>query len=104
MLAFGAAIFCDPSCNNDAAGPVWEAVRHWRGPAFVESNGRSYKGDRKTALVIPGSCVADASQDCEDASNGLFEILRMAAFGRRTVLAAFTVSGLFELTAEGAIL
>jgi len=30
MPAFGAAIFCDPSCNNDAAGPVWEAVRHWR--------------------------------------------------------------------------
>lgn len=27
---FWAAIFCDPSCNNDATGPVWEAVRHWR--------------------------------------------------------------------------
>jgi hypothetical protein len=69
----------------------------------LESNGRSYKGDRKTALVIPGSCVAGASQDCEDTSNGLFEILRMAAFCRRTMLAAFTVSGLFELTVEGAI-
>lgn len=81
--AFGAAIFCDPSRNNDATGPVWEAVRHWRVLHSWSQTGVATKEIVRRPWLFPAVARPRFTR-LRRHQQQLFGPLQMTAFGRRT--------------------